>query len=465
MQTSPETSPIHSLFNNAALRWLAHTATAELQLYVVGGSIRDHLLKRPCADIDIVSAHDPTHLAIKMARKFSGHWFWLDQKRGYSRVVIAEPYPCQFDFATLRAYPLSADLALRDFTINAMAVDLKKFAIECFLPQASPQPQLSIIDPLGGQQDLSNKRLHLCSANVLQEDPLRVLKGLRHCATLGFTLSPETIKATTVAAPYLKNIAPERIRSEIALMFSAKEFPALSYAVNMLYRCHIDTALHFPSSGPRMRTLIIPALEHGFKALELCSHNPYMALRIHWPAGDEFSYASLGLFTTYLRTCYHIEPPAPAETQAPAFKLSHKGQAWMNWFLHCPTTILTQLEQLRPQRYPRRSLLYLDHIKAPLPHALFALVFFCTSKQEVEILAELHRAFTVCSKDGRITQLLLGANIQREYPNIQGKELGECLALLKNAERKGEITSSADGWKWVKNYVARTVSRTNNMSQ
>jgi len=472
VQIKPEASLGHSLFDNAALRWLAHTAAAELQVYVVGGSIRDHLLQRPCADIDLVSVHDPTPLAKALAREFNGHWFWLDQQRGYSRVVLPKPHPCQFDFSPLRAQTLAADLALRDFTINAMAVDLKEFDLKGFDPEhpnppaaslsahAPPLPQISIIDPLGGQQDLNNKRLHLCSATVLQDDPLRVLKGLRHCATLGFSLSPETRKAATLAAPALINVAPERIRSEFASMFSATELPTLGYALSELYRCGIDTALSLPPATPEhLQGQIIPALEQGFNALERCAHIPYMAQRIHWPAGDEFSFASLGLFATFLRSAslQRPDPAPPASTcthAAPALKLSHRGQAWLNWFLHCPAAILPQLEQLPPRRYPRRALLYLTHLKSPLPHALFALAFFCTTEYEVELLAELHQVFALCSKDGRISPLLSGAAIQRKYPQIQGKELGVCLAQLNNAERTGTITSSAEGWEWVKKYAA-----------
>jgi len=463
VQITPEASPIQPLFNNAALRWLAHTATAELQLYVVGGSIRDHLLKRHCADIDIVSAHDPTHLAKMLAREFEGHWFWLDQKRGYSRVVIPEPHPCQFDFSPLRAPTLLTDLALRDFTINAMAVDLKEFGPKhrtLHMPHHAPQPELSIIDPLGGQQDLTRRRLHLCSATVLNDDPLRVLKGLRHSAVLGFRLSPETSKAAVLAAPSLINVAPERIRSEIASMFSATELSALSYALSELYRCGIDTVLSLPSSDlEHLQTWIVPAIEQGFKALERCACIPYMAQRIHWSAGDEFSYASLGLFATYLRTTILKTSNTTSPTQvpaqiAPALKLSHKGQAWLSWFLHCPADILAQLQQLHPQRYPRRALLHLAYRKAPLPYALFALVFFCNSEHEVKLLAELHQALALYSKDGRIAPLLSGASIQHKYPQIQGKALGACLAQLNTAELNGEITTSVEGWEWMENYAA-----------
>jgi len=466
VQTNPEASRTHHpLFDNAALRWLAHTASAELQLFIVGGSIRDHLLKRPCTDIDLASAQDPTLLAKMLAHEFDGHWFWLDQKRGYSRVIIPKPRLIQFDFSPLRAPTLTADLALRDFTINAMAVDLKEFEPQnptSHAPHLSPpQPELTIIDPLGGQQDLTQRRLHLCSASVLQDDPLRVLKGLRHCAVLGFQFSDETTKAATLAAPGLKDVAPERIRSEVASMFSAPELPALDYALHTLYRCGAAAALNLPpSSAEHLQARIVPALEQGFKALERCARIPYMAQRIHWSAGDEFSYASLGLFATYLRSSTSLQGadttlPAQMSTQAaPALKLSHKGQAWLNWFLHCPATILAQLEQLHPRRYPRRALLYLAHIKAPLPHALFALTFFCNSSHEVEQLAELHRAFAVCSKDGRIYSLLSGAAIERKYPQIQGKKLGVCLAKLNKAEWNGEITFGVDGWEWVKNYAA-----------
>ncbi|MFO7831983.1 MAG: hypothetical protein R6V18_08370, partial [Desulfuromonadaceae bacterium] len=304
MQNCSDTASASYWYNNAGLLWLAHEANRTgLQLFMVGGSVRDHALGCVSADIDLVCAQNPTPLAKTLARTFKGHWFSLDPTRNYSRVILPHPHACQFDFSPLRAPDLNGDLALRDFTINAMAIDLADLAVTGARTTAPSFRDVQIIDPLNGQNDLFCKRLHLCSATVLDDDPLRILKGLRHCATLGFHLSPATSSACAAAAHGLTEIAPERIRSEIAGIFSAAQLPHLRYALSELHACSAATVLNLaptPSENTEQHTSA--ALKSAFSLLDLCSDEcSYIATRMHWSAGDEFTYRNLGLFATWLR--------------------------------------------------------------------------------------------------------------------------------------------------------------------
>jgi poly(A) polymerase len=113
------------------------------------------------------------------------------------------------DFSPFRAFNLEGDLQRRDFTINAMAMALQ------------PGAKLgSLYDPLGGELDLQRGRLRCCSSQVLFDDPLRVLKGLRHAICLQLTIEPSTLSSMRHAAPSLDRVAPERIRSELAAMLA-----------------------------------------------------------------------------------------------------------------------------------------------------------------------------------------------------------------------------------------------------
>lgn len=341
------------------------------------------MLGHTCADIDLVSAHDPTPLAKSLARTFKGHWFSLDSTRNYSRVILPPPHACQLDFSPLRAPDLNGDLALRDFTINAMAIDLAGLADLLHPPSSTTEtscPDLPILDPLHGQEDLSHKRLHLCSATVLQDDPLRILKGLRHCATLGFRLSRATRSACSAAAQGLTEIAPERIRSEIAGIFSATQLPHLCYALTELHTCGAAAVLDLvPQASESFEQHTSPALKRAFTLLDLCSNEySYLDARMQWSAGDEFNYRSLGLFATWLRTSTEAEQPAVAK---PNLKLSRKAHAWLQWFLICPEDILSQLEHLNWQRYPRRALQHLAHAGAPCPMGLPPWCFFADIAQ------------------------------------------------------------------------------------
>lgn len=171
------------------------------QLFLVGGAVRDALRARAPVDFDCTSAGDPTALAKALAGKVRGHWFWLDEPRRQSRVIIGK-VTC--DFAPWRAATLAGDLAARDFTINAMAIDL-----------ADPLTGTALIDPLGGRADLAARILRCAGPGVLLDDPLRILKGIRHAAELDLTIEPATLCAMQAAAVRLPVMAPERLRLEI----------------------------------------------------------------------------------------------------------------------------------------------------------------------------------------------------------------------------------------------------------
>jgi len=432
------------VFTHPGLQWLAHEAgRTGLDLYLVGGCVRDYLRGQQCADYDLVSAHDPTPVAKLLARTFNGHWFWLDPQRRYSRVIISSSV--QFDFSPFRAPDLNADLALRDFTINAMALPLNAL-VSAAVKQNNP---LQIIDPLNGQQDLHQQRIHLCSATVLDDDPLRLLKGLRHCATMGFTLSHATRQAAPMAAAQLHRIAPERIRAEIAGIFSAPALGHLYYALKNLSTCGAHRALQLPTSSQTyLDTHLLIALKHAIAQVDQCATCcPYIHERLYWSAGDEFTFRSLGLLGIWLRALR--QDSATPFVADKTLKLSRKAATWLKWFMRCPEDIFLKLEQIEWRRYPRRALHLLAQNGAPLPHGLAALVFFALDMHAIAGLADL---FQVCStqvEQGRIKPLIEAAQIQKTYPNMHGQTLGECIKSLQHAEYTGEFSDSAGAWKWL----------------
>lgn len=179
------------------------------QTCLVGGAIRDLLLGIPPLDFDFATEHDPTPLARALAGEGGGHWFWLDERRRQSRVGIGS---CSFDFAPWRAATLYGDLAARDFTINAMALDL-----------AGALSTGELIDPLGGRADLVSRVLRCAGPEVLQDDPLRILRGIRHAVELGLTVEPGCLDIMRATVPQLASSAPERVRLEIWKILAAPE--------------------------------------------------------------------------------------------------------------------------------------------------------------------------------------------------------------------------------------------------
>ena len=187
-----------------------------LTAWLVGGCVRDLLLSEACADIDVVTTEDPSDWARSWA-KGRGYWFWLDEQRRQSRILLAGGI--SFDFAPLRAATIAGDLEARDFTINAIAIPLNEPAL--------------FLDPLSGVADLQCQRLKMCSIGSFSDDPLRILKGIRHVAVLNFTIDPQTITAMTKQAQQLKQVAAERIREELLKIVTVRD---ISYALQMLSR-------------------------------------------------------------------------------------------------------------------------------------------------------------------------------------------------------------------------------------
>ncbi len=191
-------------------------------VYVVGGAVRDALLRRPLKDIDLVTTDKGIKLGRKIANHFKGDFYILDDERDVARVLIDTPDgKIVIDISGLRAVDLAADLADRDFTVNALAVDLKGDLNQ-------------LIDPLGGAQDLITKRLRRCSPTSITNDPIRILRGIRQSIQFGMRLDPDTLQDMKVNAERLHEPSPERIRDELVKLLSLpKPTAALRVADNL----------------------------------------------------------------------------------------------------------------------------------------------------------------------------------------------------------------------------------------
>lgn len=173
------------------------------KVFLVGGAVRDLLLGKPVHDLDFVLAKDSVRLAKAVKNYFRGVWYTLDDERQTARVILQQGSNEELvlDFTSFIGDTLEEDLSQRDYTINAMAIDLD-----------NPN---EIIDPLGGRIDLLEKRLKPGSPNSLRSDPLRVLRGVRMERMYELEASSETIEKMRVATKGLGQVSGERIRDEL----------------------------------------------------------------------------------------------------------------------------------------------------------------------------------------------------------------------------------------------------------
>lgn len=196
------TTPLPALFPQTypfSLDFLPDTA------YLVGGAVRDALLQRQrdYLDLDFVIPGDVIDLARNIARQYQAGFVILDSQRGIVRVVFDH---ATVDFAQQEGQTLEIDLQRRDFTINAIAYHPTTY---------------EIIDPLGGCQDLEKGIIRMISANNLQDDPLRLLRAYRQASQLNFIIEAETRSTLRQLAPFLTQIAIERIQVELNYLFTS----------------------------------------------------------------------------------------------------------------------------------------------------------------------------------------------------------------------------------------------------
>jgi poly(A) polymerase len=172
-------------------------------IYIVGGAVRDALLHRPFHDLDLATPANGIQLARHIADHFHGSFFPLDDERGVGRALLDLPDGRMIvDVAQFRGDDLAADLRDRDFTINAMAVDLKN--------------DLNLlIDPLGGETDAISKQMRRCAPHAIMADPIRALRAVRQSVQFGMRIEPETLNDIRANISRFAKISPERIRDEL----------------------------------------------------------------------------------------------------------------------------------------------------------------------------------------------------------------------------------------------------------
>ncbi len=167
--------------------------------WLVGGVVRDLLLNRRLHDVDLATDGDAIGAARKLANALGGAFYVLDAERGVGRALVElEGDRLTIDVAHLRGADLEADLRGRDFTLNALAIDL-----------ASPE---DLIDPLGGYAHLRAKRIAACAPTAIAEDPVRAIRAVRFAAHLNFRIDRDT--RALVKGASLATVSAERIRDE-----------------------------------------------------------------------------------------------------------------------------------------------------------------------------------------------------------------------------------------------------------
>lgn len=215
-------------------------ATKELDVkaYVIGGFVRDYILKRPSKDIDVVCIGSGIALAEAVARKTGREGKVTVFKSFGTAMLQLGDWEVEFVGARKESYnrdsrkpivengTLEDDQNRRDFTINALAISL------------NPEDYGQLLDPFDGVKDLKRKiiRTPLEPQITFSDDPLRMMRAVRFAAQLNFDIAPDTFDAIIEQAERLNIVSAERIVDELNKIIMV---PKPSYGFKLLFHARL----------------------------------------------------------------------------------------------------------------------------------------------------------------------------------------------------------------------------------
>ena len=202
----------------SVLRELSRLATGlGIDLYLVGGSVRDVLANAPLTDIDIMATGNPERLVESIrdrrnatVRKASAFGTWSLTVRGVDvdlATARRETYERPGALPTVFPGTILDDLARRDFSINAMAISLGEDSWG------------TLLDPHDGVTDLSRGVIRVLHDRSFEDDATRILRAIRYACRLDFRLESCTATLLERSLPYVSRISPDRVRHEIERIF------------------------------------------------------------------------------------------------------------------------------------------------------------------------------------------------------------------------------------------------------
>ncbi len=195
------------------------------ETYVIGGFVRDIILKRPSVDIDVVTIGNGIALAKKVAERIHPKLKVSVFKNFGTAMFTNKGLEIEFVGARKESYQkdsrkpivengtLQDDQNRRDFTVNAMAISLNN------------ENYGELIDPFEGLQDIQLKTLRtpLDPSVTFSDDPLRMLRAIRFSAQLNFFIEDETLDAISANKERIKIVSFERISEELNKIILSKK--------------------------------------------------------------------------------------------------------------------------------------------------------------------------------------------------------------------------------------------------
>ena len=440
---------------------------ADQPVYIVGGAVRDAYLHRSIHDLDLATPTNAIGLGRRLADQFDGDVYIMDHERDVVRVLTETPMQGKLviDIARFRGDDLFADLVDRDFTFNAMAVDMRG-------------DLNMLIDPLDGEKDLSEKVIRACAETAIQDDPVRALRAIRQSVQFTARIEPETREALRDVAARLNEASPERIRDEFfkllavnkptAALRAAETLGLLRYVVPEVdvirddqdgwqYTLQTVEKLYniLLTISPKRTDLTAAVFDLGMVVMSLDVYRTELQDHIaaEWP--NERQHGTLLLFGALL---HHLDREDEsvnveiAERLAVDLRLSNPEKQRLGTMIRYrqwPAAFTDEPSDLDMHRYWRQ--LGSAGIDVCLLYLASYLARTGTDLKQDDWLIQLERVQTLCHAyfkrhDEVIAPpSVIDGNQLMEALNLEpGPQIGQLLDVIREAQVTGDVTSMDD---------------------
>lgn len=465
--------------------------------FVVGGLVRDLVMGRGKADIDIAVAGDALAIGKEIAGCLNSNCIVLDSENNVVRLLPkkegASSGDWQIDLAALQGN-LPEDLGRRDFTIDAMAVDL------CRLGRTRRNAlEATVIDPFNGLGDIQKKLIRAVNPSVFRQDAIRPLRGVRLGAELGFAIEPQTEALIQRDGDLIKNVASERVREELLRLFA---LPGTDETVVYMDKLGLLTAIIPELAATRdveqPKEHIWNVFHHSARSI---SATDFILRKGNW----EYAPASVLESVPWDETLekYFEERISPLSSRRILTKLA----ALLHDIAKPQTRIVNEYGRIRfyghPQegapvaatilerlrcstreikfvetvvRYHLRPVQMTEERELPTKRAVYryfrdmgeaaiATLYFSLADHlatrgpnlekenwdwHVSVVARLIAEHEKAPQPTASPRLLDGHDLQREFKLLPGHRLGELLEELREAQAAGEITTRQEALDYVK---------------
>jgi len=403
--------------------------------YLVGGWVRDRLLQRQgkYLDLDFVLPENAVETAQEIARKYKAGFVVLDADRKIARVVFKNGTA---DFAQQMGSSLIDDLGRRDFCMNAIAMECHQLIGDRLIGNRSLGMGDGLfagedfIDPFDGIGDLKAKRIRMVAPENLAEDPLRILRGYRQSAQLGFEIEDLTRQVLIKLAPRLKSVAAERVRTELGYLL------AINNGSQWMTEAISDRILEdwLPSQHlnlPRFAEIerVISSLLSQFPNLEL-----FFSKHL---SGDRYAVVIVKL-AALSNSATALEP----------LGLSRVEQRWLVGILRYLPQFINLLDQATPKEQYKFFQSTLEFFPAIAAMAL------ASGYGSEKISPWLERWLNPNDAIAYPITLITGDDLRKDLGIPPSPKIGELLESVKIAQVEGKISSRSEAIAFIKSIIS-----------